>query len=214
MIKDPKKFMEHYEKLYEELKKKYENKEKENDQLKTLLKLRDKEIISLKTKIKSLNNNHEENYANNNYPEISKKFLENLIKNEMENIKKELLLYRNKILTLENYELQYLAPKLTTGSNNNNYQYSSNKLLNKSVNYNDKNDKLYLNMKKDKSMKNRLYHNILKSDSNSNNDIFNSNLDYKYNNIDNFNKYEIGENFIINDQLHKTLTKSKRHYDI
>ena len=214
MIKDPKKFMEHYEKLYEELKKKYENKEKENDQLKTLLKLRDKEIISLKTKIKSLNNNPEEKYKNNNYNKISKKFLENIIKNEMENIKKELLLYRNKILTLENYELQYLAPKLTTGSNNNNYQYSSNKFLNKSVNFSDNIDKSYLNMKKDKSMKNRLYHNILRNDINLNNDTFNSNLDYKYNNIDNFNKYEIGENFIINDPLHKTLTKSKRHYDI
>ena len=214
MIKDPKKFIEHYEKLYEELKKKYENKEKENDQLKTLLKLRDKEIISLKTKIKTLNSNYEENYANNNNHEISKQYLENLIKNEMENIKKELLLYRNKILTLENYELQYLAPKLTTGSNNNNYQYSSNKYLNKSVNFNDSIDKSYLNMRKDKSMKNRLYHNILKSDGNLNNETFNSKLDYKYNNIDNFNKYELGENFIINDPLHKTLTKSKRHYDI
>ena len=214
MIKDPKKFMEHYEKLYEELKKKYENKEKENDQLKTLLKLRDKEIISLKAKIKLLNCNHEENYGNNNNHEISKQFLENLIKNEIENIKKELLLYRNKILTLENYELQYLAPKLTTGSNNNNYQYSSNKYLNKSVNFNDNIDSSYLNMKKDKSMKNRLYHNILKSDGNLNNDTLNSKLDYKYNNIDNLNKYGIGENIIINDPLHKTLTKSKRHYDI
>jgi glycerol-3-phosphate dehydrogenase len=133
MIKDQKKFIEHYEKLYEELKKKYENKEKENEQLKTLLKLRDKEIISLKTKIKSLNNNSDskkENSPNNNNHEISKAYLENLIKNEMENIKKDLLLYRNKILTLENYELQYLAPKLTTGSNNNNYQYSSKRFLN------------------------------------------------------------------------------------
>ena len=213
MIKDQKKFIEHYEKLYEELKKKYENKEKENEQLKTLLKLRDKEIISLKTKIKSLNNNGEnkkENFPNNNNHEISKAYLENLIKNEMENIKKDLLLYRNKILTLENYELQYLAPKLTTGSNNNSYQYSSNSFLNKSVNFNNDVDKLYLNMKQNKRNKAKLYHSITKTDVNLDSDAFNSEL----NNIDNMNTYGLGENIIMNDSFRKTLTKSKRHYDI
>lgn len=213
MIKDQKKFIEHYEKLYEELKKKYENKEKENEQLKTLLKLRDKEIISLKTKIKSLNNNGEnkkENFPNNNNHEISKAYLENLIKNEMENIKKDLLLYRNKILTLENYELQYLAPKLTTGSNNNTYQYSSNRLLNKSVNFNNDVDKLYLNMKQNKRNKAKLYHSITKTDVNLDSDAFNSEL----NNIDNMNTYGLGENIIMNDSFRKTLTKSKRRYDI
>jgi len=213
MIKDQKKFIEHYEKLYEELKKKYENKEKENEQLKTLLKLRDKEIISLKTKIKSLNNNGEnkkENFPNNNNHEISKAYLENLIKNEMENIKKDLLLYRNKILTLENYELQYLAPKLTTGSNNNTYQYSSNRFLNKSVNFNNDVDKLYLNMKQNKRNKAKLYHSITKTDVNLDSDAFNSEL----NNIDNMNTYGLGENIIMNDSFRKTLTKSKRRYDI
>jgi len=213
MIKDQKKFIEHYEKLYEELKKKYENKEKENEQLKTLLKLRDKEIISLKTKIKSLNNNGEnkkENFPNNNNHEISKAYLENLIKNEMENIKKDLLLYRNKILTLENYELQYLAPKLTTGSNNNTYQYSSNSFLNKSVNFNNDVDKLYLNMKQNKRNKAKLYHSITKTDVNLDSDAFNSEL----NNIDNMNTYGLGENIIMNDSFRKTLTKSKRRYDI
>ena len=214
MIKDPKKFMEHYEKLYEELKKKYENKEKENDQLKTLLKLRDKEIISLKTKIKSLNNNSDckkENFPNNNNHEISKAYLENLIKNEMENVKKDLLLYRNKILTLENYELQYLAPKLTTGSNNNTYQYSSNRFSNKSVNFNnDDVDKLYLNMKQNKRNKAKLYHSITKTDVNLDSDTFIS----EFNNIDNMNTYGLGENIIMNDSFRKTLTKSKRHYDI
>jgi len=213
MIKDQKKFIEHYEKLYEELKKKYENKEKENEQLKTLLKLRDKEIITLKTKIKSLNNNGEnkkENFPNNNNHEISKAYLENLIKNEMENIKKDLLLYRNKILTLENYELQYLAPKLTTGSNNNTYQYSSNSFLNKSVNFNNDVDKLYLNMKQNKRNKAKLYHSITKTDVNLDSDAFNSEL----NNIDNMNTYGLGENIIMNDSFRKTLTKSKRRYDI
>jgi hypothetical protein len=213
MIKDHKKFIEHYEKLYEELKKKYENKEKENEQLKTLLKLRDKEIISLKAKIKSLNNNTDskkENFPNNNSHEISKTYLENLIKNEMENIKKDLLLYRNKILTLENYELQYLAPKLTTGSNNNNYQYSSNKFLNKSVNFNNDVDKLYLSMKQNKRNKTKLYHSITKTDVNLESDDFNS----EFNNIDNLNTYGLGENFIMNDSFRKTLTKSKRNYDI
>jgi len=213
MIKDHKKFIEHYEKLYEELKKKYENKEKENEHLKTLLKLRDKEIISLKAKIKSLNNNNEnkkENFPNNNNHEISKAYLENLIKNEMENIKKDLLLYRNKILTLENYELQYLAPKLTTGSNNNNYQYSSKRLMNKSVNFNNDIDNLYLNMKQNKRNKSKLYHSITKTDVNLDNDAFNSEL----NCIDNINTYGMGENIIMNDSFRKTLTKSKRHYDI
>ena len=213
MIKDHKKFIEHYEKLYEELKKKYENKEKENEQLKTLLKLRDKEIISLKTKIKSLNNNSDckkENFPNNNNHEISKAYLENLIKNEMENIKKDLLLYRNKILTLENYELQYLAPKLTTGSNNNNYQYSSKRFLNKSINFNNDVDKLYLNMKQNKRNKTKLYHSITKTDVNLDNDAFDS----EFNNVDNMNTYGLGENIIMNDSFRKTLTKSKRHYDI
>ena len=213
MIKDHKKYIEHYEKLYEELKKKYENKEKENEQLKTLLKLRDKEIISLKTKIKSLNNNSDskkENSPNNNNHEISKAYLENLIKNEMENIKKDLLLYRNKILTLENYELQYLAPKLTTGSNNNNYQYSSNRFLNKSINFNNDVDKLYLNMKQNKGNKSKLYHSITKTDVNLDSDAFDS----EFNNVDNMNTYGLGENIIMNDSFRKTLTKSKKHYDI
>ena len=213
MIKDHKKYIEHYEKLYEELKKKYENKEKENEQLKTLLKLRDKEIISLKTKIKSLNNNSDckkENFPNNNNHEISKAYLENLIKNEMENIKKDLLLYRNKILTLENYELQYLAPKLTTGSNNNNYQYSSNRFLNKSINFNNDVDKLYLNMKQNKRNKSKLYHSITKTDVNLDSDAFDS----EFNNVDNMNTYGLGENIIMNDSFRKTLTKSKKHYDI
>ena len=117
----------------------------------------------------------------------------------MENIKKDLLLYRNKILTLENYELQYLAPKLT-----------SNRFLNKSVNFNNDVDKLYLNMKQNKRNKAKLYHSITKTDVNLDSDAFNSEL----NNIDNMNTYGLGENIIMNDSFRKTLTKSKRRYDI
>ena len=117
----------------------------------------------------------------------------------MENVKKDLLLYRNKILTLENYELQYLAPKLTTGSNNNTYQYSSNRFSNKSV-----------NMKQNKRNKAKLYHSITKTDVNLDSDTFIS----EFNNIDNMNTYGLGENIIMNDSFRKTLTKSKRHYDI
>ena len=209
MLKEQKiKFIEHYQILYEELKKKYENKEKENEQLKTLLNLRNKEIIALKTKIKSLsnnnnsyNNNFEENYSNNNNDEINKIYLENLIKSEMENIKKELILYRNKILTIENYEIQYLAPKLTTGSNNN-YQYASNKSINRSVNFDNNINKIYLNMKSDKNIKNKMYHNHIKSTNNLEN--------VEYNNFNDFNTFGLEDNkFIINSSFSKILTKNK-----
>ena len=213
MIK-PKKmnFLENYEKLYEDLKIKYENKEKENEQLKTLLKLRDKEIISLKKKIKSANNSIDGIYNNNNIDEISHKYIEQLIKTEIENIKKELFLYRNKILTLENYELQYLAPKLTTGSNHC-YQFSSSKLSNQNFNKNN-NDKVYLGMKYDIKTKNKIYNNDMKINnkkSNIENDSLNESFDYKYNTFSNF--HDCGDNLIINGSFSKTLTKSKRKFD-
>ena len=209
------KILENYEKLYEELKIKYENKEKENEQLKTLLKLRDKEIISLKKKIKSANNSIDGIYNNNNIHEISQKYLEDLIKMEIENIQKEQLLYRNKILTLENYELQYLAPKLTTGSNHS-YQFSSSKLTEKNNNI----DKIYLSMKYDIRSKNKKHNNKIvdykkegvNNITNIENESLNESLDYKYNNT--FSKFSGGEeNLILNGSFSKTLTKSKRKFD-
>ena len=208
------KILENYEKLYEELKIKYENKEKENEQLKTLLKLRDKEIISLKKKIKSANNSIDGIYNNNNIHEISQKYLEDLIKIEIENIQKEQLLYRNKILTLENYELQYLAPKLTTGSNHT-YQFSSSKIMDKNNNI----DKIYLNMKYDVRPKNRMYstkiinykNNVVNNANNSENDNLNESLDNKYNTFSTFGGG--GDNLILNGSFSKTLSKSKRKFE-
>lgn len=139
---------EDYKQLYKELKKKYENKEKENEHLKTILKLRDKEIISLKSQLKSNLNNSKDSTINNTTDnvshshrykqkikhnndtinEISKNYIEELLIREIQNIQKEQLLFRNKILTLENYELQILAPKLTTGSTN--LHFSTKKIKN------------------------------------------------------------------------------------
>ena len=211
MIKEQKmKYLDNYEKLYEEMKIKYENKLKENEQLKTLLKLRDKEIISLKTKIKSAYNGGDGIYNNNNDHEVSKKYIEDLIKIEIENIQKEKLLYRNKILTLENYELQYLAPKLTTGSNHN-YQFSSGKSMNKNLNNNI--DKIYLSMKHDIRSKNKMYSSIKMNNKNNNteNDSLNESLDYKNNTYSNLNGGD--SNLILNGSFSKTLTKSKRKLD-
>ena len=209
MIKEKKmKFLENYEKLYEDLKIKYESKEKENEHLKTLLKLRDKEIISLKKKIKSANNSMDIMYNNSNIHEISQKYLEDLIKLEIENIKKEQLLYRNKILTLENYELQYLAPKLTTG-NNHNYQFSSSKLYDKSI------DKIYLSMKYDIKAKNKINNtNIInhKNKSNIENDSLNESFDYKYNTFTNFT--DAKNNIILNGSFSKTLNRSKKKLEV
>ena len=152
---------DNYQQLYIELQEKYIEKEKENKHLKVLLKLRDKEIISLKCKIKNIDNNNEENSNKKNYnysasstnninQEISKKYLEYLIKTEIENIQKEQILFRNNSLTLENYELQFLAPKLTT-ANSKGYHFSSGNLLkdclNKSI------DGIYLNVKKNDKLK-------------------------------------------------------------
>ena len=211
MIKEKKmKILENYEKLYEELKIKYENKEKENEQLKTLLKLRDKEIISLKKKIKSANNSIDGIYNNNNIHEISQKYLEDLIKIEIENIQKEKLLYRNKILTLENYELQYLAPKLTTGSNHS-YHFSSNKLSEQNMPNNI--DKIYLSMKYDMRPKNKMNSNkiINFKKSNIENDSLNESLDNKYNTFSTFGGG--GDNLILNVSFSKTLSKSKRKFN-
>ncbi len=206
MIKEKKmKFIENYAKLYEELKIKYENKEKENEQLKTLLKLRDKEIISLKTKIKSANNSIDGIYNNNNIHEISQKYIEDLIKTEIENIQKEQLLYRNKILTLENYELQYLAPKLTTGSNHN-YQFSSSKYFTNNI------DKIYSNMKTEAKPKiKRQIKMNHKSCSDINKENFNDSIDYKYSSFTSFGGDD--NNYILNGSFSKTLTKSKRKFD-
>ena len=206
MIKEKKmQLLENYEKLYEELKIKYENKEKENEQLKTLLKLRDKEIISLRKKIKSANNSIDGLYNNNNIHEINKKFLENLIKIEIENILKEQLLFRNKILTLENYELQYLAPKLTTGSNHS-YQLSSSKLSDKNL------DNLYLRKKFDIRTKSKFYNNM-KINNKNKDDLENNCIkdDFKYNTFSDFSNGV--NNLILNGSYSKTLTKSKRKFN-
>ena len=205
MLREKKmKLLENYEKLYEELKIKYENKERENEQLKTLLKLRDKEIISLKTKIKSANNSIDRIYNNNDIHEISQKYIENLIKTEIENIQKEQLLFRNKILTLENYELQYLAPKLTTGSNHN-YQFSSNKLITNNI------ETIYSNMKSDgKTKSKRQMIMNYKNSNNIENENLNESTDYRYRTLTSFSG---GDNYISNGSFSKTLTKSKRKFD-
>ena len=206
MIKEKKmQLLENYEKLYEELKIKYENKEKENEQLKTLLKLRDKEIISLRKKIKSANNSIDGLYNNNNIHEINKKFLENLIKIEIENILKEQLLFRNKILTLENYQLHYLAPKLTTGSNHS-YQLSSSKLSDKNL------DNLYLRKKFDIRTKSKFYNNM-KINNKNKDDLENNCIkdDFKYNTFSDFSNGV--NNLILNGSYSKTLTKSKRKFN-
>ena len=168
------KFFENYEKLYEELKIKYQYKEKENQQLKALLKLRDKEIINLKRRLKNEDENVNYINTNNNFKEISQKYIQDLINAEVENIQKEQLIYRNKILTLENYELQYLAPKLTTGSNHN-YHFSINNLISEKEN---NIDNLYYNMKYETKGKNAMGSDkkrVLRKNR------FNSNLDNRYN---------------------------------
>ena len=206
--------LENYEKLYEDIKIKFQNKEKENNQLKALLKIKDKEIINLKKRLKYGDENFSHINNNNNLNEISQKYLEDLIKIEIENIQKEQLLYRNKILTLENYELQYLAPKLTTGSNHT-YQFSSSKIMDKNNNI----DKIYLNMKYDLRSKNRMYNNkiinyknnVVNNANNNENDNLNESLDNKYNTFSTFGGG--GDNLILNGSFSKTLSKSKRKFE-
>ena len=168
------KLLENYEKLYEELKIKYQYKEKENQQLKALLKLRDKELINLKKRLKSEDENINYINTNNNFNEISQKYIQDLINAEVENIQKEQIIYRNKILTLENYELQFLAPKLTTGSNHN-FHFSSSNIRNDNE---DNIDKLYYKMKFQKKEKNNKFNSDKKRILKKNH--FNNSLDYKY----------------------------------
>lgn len=123
-----------------------------------------------------------------------------MIKAEIENIQREQILYRNKILTLENYELQYLAPKLTTG-NNHNYHFSSEKLINN--NSNDNIDKIYYNIKNEMKEKNKIYSNKKRIKKH----YLNRSLDYKYNNIET-SENENREN--ISGAFNKILTKSKK----
>ena len=102
--------------------------------------------------------------------------------------------------------LQYLAPKLTTGSNHS-YQFSSSKLVNKNFNNNNNNiDKVYLSMKYDIKSKNKMYNNRLnKNNSNIENDSLNESLDYKYNTFS--SNFREGDNLIFNGSFSKTLTK-------
>ena len=196
------KIIENYKKLYEDLKIKYQYKEKENQQLKALLKLRDKEIINLK---KRLNNENENINTNNNFNEISQNYIQDLIKAEIENIKKEQIIYRNKILTLENYELQYLAPKLTTGSNHN-YNFASHKLINSRINNNI--DKLYYKMKCSKKGKN-------KDDSKRkriiDKNFLNGSIDYKNKDIETLGDED---KTFLNSSFSKIISKSKQAFNI
>ncbi len=196
--------IENYEKLYEDLKIRYQYKDKENQQLKALVKSKDKEIMSLKKKIKLKSDNI--NYINsNNLNEISQKYIADLIKVEIENIQKEQLLYRNKILTLENYELQYLAPKLTTG-NNHNYNFASHKLINSRIN-NDI-DKLYYNMKYTKKGKNKANSNRKRIiDKN----FLNGSIDHKNKDIE-----PLGDESktFLNSSFNKIISKSKQAFNI
>ena len=196
---------ENYEKLYEDLKIKFQNKEKENNQLKALLKIKDKEIINLKKRLKYGDENFSHINNNNNLNEISQNYIQDLIKIEIENIKKEKIMFWNKILTSENYELQYLAPKLTTG-NNHNYNFSSNKLINKSTN-NDL-DKLYYNIKYEKKRKYRTNSNkkrIIK------NNYLNTSQEYRNKGLET-NDDAIKTN--LNGSFHKILDKSKQIFNM
>ena len=107
--------------------------------------------------------------------------------------------------------MQYLAPKLTTGSNHN-YQFSSGKLMNKNLNNNI--DKIYLSMKHDIRSKNKMYNSIKMNTKNNNteNDSLNESVDYKYNTYSNLNGGD--SNIILNGSFSKTLTKSKRKFDV
>ena len=199
------KIIENYKKLYEDLKIKYQYKEKENQQLKTLLKLRDKEIIRLKKRLNNENENINLINTNNNYNEISQNYIQDLIKAELENIKTEQIIYRNKILTLENYELQYLAPKLTTGSNHN-YNFASHKLINSRINNNI--DKLYYNMKSSKKGNN-------KADSKRkriiDKNFFNGSIDYKNKDIETLGDED---RTFLNNSFNKIISKSKQAFNI
>ena len=197
------KIIENYEKLYEDLKTKYLYKEKENQQLREILKLREKEIINLKRRLKYENINYinEKNSLN----EVNHKYIQDLIKAEIENIQREQILYRNKILTLENYELQYLAPKLTTG-NNHNYNFASHKLINSRIN-NDI-DKLYYNMKYTKKGKNKANSNRKRIiDKN----FLNGSIDHKNKDIE-----PLGDESktFLNSSFNKIISKSKQAFNI
>ena len=199
------KIIENYKILYENLKIKYQNKEKENQQLKTLLKLRDKEIINLKKKLNCENENINFINTNNSGKEINENYIQDLIKVEIENIKREQILYINKILTLENYELQYLAPKLTTG-NNHNYNFASHKLINSRIN-NDI-DKLYYNMKYTKIGKNKANSNRKRIiDKN----FLNGSIDHKNKDIE-----PLGDESktFLNSSFNKIISKSKQAFNI
>ena len=199
------KIIENYKILYENLKIKYQNKEKENQQLKTLLKLRDKEIINLKKKLNCENENINFINTNNSGKEINENYIQDLIKVEIENIKREQILYINKILTLENYELQYLAPKLTTG-NNHSYNFASHKLINSRIN-NDI-DKLYYNMKYSKKGKNKDNSNRKRIiDKN----FLNGSIDHKNKDIE-----PLGDESktFLNSSFNKIISKSKQAFNI
>ena len=194
------KIIENYEKLYEDMKNKYQNKEKENQQLKQLLKLRDKEIISLKKRLKNQNENINCININNNSNEINPKYIQELIKAEIENIQREQILYRNKILTLENYELQYLAPKLTTG-NNHNYNFSSKNIINENINNNI--GKIYYNINSDIKRKK-----IINSDKKRKlcKKKLNGSQEYKYNIMESL---ENEDNGLFKNSINKIIKKSK-----
>ena len=196
--------IENYEKLYEDLKIRYQYKDKENQQLKALVKSKDKEIMSLKKKIKLKSDNI--NYINsNNLNEISQKYIADLIKVEIENIQKEQLLYRNKILTIETYELQYLAPKLTTG-NNHNFQFSSHQLIKKGFDNNVEN--IYYNINSEIKTKNRAISTQKRKKAKYE---LKGGIYYKYKLLD---KYENMDNITLNGSFSKILTKSKQKLDV
>ena len=199
------KTMENYRKLFEDLRIKYQYKEKENQQLKTLLKLRDKEIINLKKRLKYEDENDDYININNNYNEINQKYIQDLIKVEIENIKKEQILYRNKILTLENYELQYLAPKLTTG-NNHIYNFASHKLIKRGIDNNM--DKSYYNIKYEKGGNNKMK--SIKKRIADNNDL-NGSLDLKHKKIKSLGD---DDKAILNSSFNKIETKSKLTFNV
>ena len=97
--------------------------------------------------------------------------------------------------------MQFLAPKLTTGSNHN-YQLSSNKLITNNI------DTIYSNMKSAGMKKSKRQ--IKMNHKNCNNSL-NENMDSKYRTSTSFGGDD--NNYILNGSFSKTMTKSKRKFD-
>ena len=103
---------------------------------------------------------------------------------------------------MENYELQYLSPKLTTGSNHN-FHFSSSNIRNDNE---DNIDKLYYKMKFQKTEKNNKFNSDKKRILKKNH--FNNSLDYKYKSfaaLENDNSFIKGSSNKLTSRIKKKL---------